>query len=89
MDTKHTPHSETKYKHNANSKMVFHKAAFNHPHSSTYTHDTPTQQAPIKQMTYTDEITITSTHNDINIEKANIQSFLHEIRMQKIRAIWT
>ena len=43
-----------------------------------YTSDTPTTpQAPVKLTTYADEITITSTH--INIEKANIQSYLHEI----------
>ena len=73
-DAKHTPHSETKLQHNANSKMVFHKAAFYHPNSSTYTHLTP-----VKLTTYEDNITITSTHNDINIAKANIQSYLHEI----------
>ena len=32
-DAKHTPHSETKHQQNVNSKMVFHKAAFYHPHS--------------------------------------------------------
>ena len=37
-DAKHTPHSETKHQHTANSKMVFHKAVFYHPQSSTYTH---------------------------------------------------
>ena len=35
---KHTPHSETKHQHNANSKIVFHKAVCYHPHSSTYAH---------------------------------------------------
>ena len=35
---KYTPLSETKHQHNANSKMVFHKAACYHPHCSTYTH---------------------------------------------------
>ena len=35
---KHTPHSETKHQHNANSKLVFHKGACYHTHSSTYTH---------------------------------------------------
>ena len=44
-----------------------------------YTSDTPTPQAPVNLTTYTDDITITSTHNDINIAKANIQSYLHEI----------
>ena len=43
------------------------------------TSDTPTPQAPVKLTTYADDITITSTHNDINIAKANIQSYLHEI----------
>ena len=37
-NAKHTPHSEIKHKHNANSKIVFHKAVFYHPHSSTYIH---------------------------------------------------
>ena len=45
-----------------------------------YTSDTPTPHAPLKLTTYAD-ITITSTHNDINIAK--IQSYLHEIH------IWT
>ena len=44
-----------------------------------YTSDTPTPQAPVNLTTYADDITITSTHNDINIAKANIQSYLHEI----------
>ena len=44
-----------------------------------YTSDTPTPQAPVKLTTYADDITITSTRNDINIAKANIQSYLHEI----------
>ena len=44
-----------------------------------YTYDTPTPQAPVKVTTYADDIVITSTHNDINIAKANIQSYLHEI----------
>ena len=43
-----------------------------------YTSDTPTPQAPVKQTTYADDITRTSTHNDINIAKAHIQSYLHE-----------
>ena len=42
-----------------------------------YTHLTP--QAPVKLVTYADDITITSTHNDIIIAKANTQSYLHEI----------
>ena len=70
---KHTPHSETKHQHNSNSKMVF------TPLINIYTSDTPTPQAPVKLTTYADDITITSTHNDINIAKANIQSYLHEI----------
>ena len=41
-----------------------------------YTSDS---QTPVKLTTYADDITITSTHNDINIAKANIQSYLHEI----------
>ena len=44
-----------------------------------YTSDTPTPQAPVKLTTSADDITITSTHTDINIAKANIQSYLHEI----------
>ena len=44
-----------------------------------YTSDTPTPQAPVKLTTYADDITITSTHNDINMAKANIQSYLHGI----------
>ena len=44
-----------------------------------YTSDTPTPQAPVKFTTYVDDITITSTHNDIHIVKTNIQSYLHEI----------
>ena len=44
-----------------------------------YTSGTPTPQAPVKLTTYADDINITSTHNDINIAKANIQSYLHEI----------
>ena len=44
-----------------------------------YTSDTPTPQAPVKLTTYGDDTTITSTHNDINIAKANIQSYLHKI----------
>ena len=31
-----------------------------------YTSDTPTPQAPVKLTPYADDITITSTHNDIN-----------------------
>ena len=38
VGAKQTPLSETKHQHNANLKMVFHKAACYHPHSSTYTH---------------------------------------------------
>ena len=34
--TKHTLRSETKPKHNANSKLLFHKAAFYHLYYSTY-----------------------------------------------------
>ena len=34
----HTPHSETKHQRNANSEMVFHKAASYHPHFSIYRH---------------------------------------------------
>ena len=34
-----------------------------------YTSDTPTPQAPLKLMTYAGDITITSTHSDINITK--------------------
>ena len=37
-----------------------------------YTSDTPTPQAPVKLTTYADDITITSTHNDINIAITNI-----------------
>ena len=37
-----------------------------------YTSDTPTPQASVKLTTYTYDITITSTHNDINIAKAYI-----------------
>ena len=44
-----------------------------------YTSDTPTPQAPVKLTTYADDITITSTQNDIIIAKANILSYLHEI----------
>ena len=44
-----------------------------------YTSDTPTLQILVKLTTYTDDITITSTHNDINIARANIQSYLHDI----------
>ena len=44
-----------------------------------YTSDIPTPQAPVKLTTYTDDITITSTHNDINIAKANILSYLQKI----------
>ena len=44
-----------------------------------YTSDIPTPQTPVKLTTYADDITITSTHNDIYIAKANIQSYLHEI----------
>ena len=44
-----------------------------------YTSDTPTPQVPVKLTIYADDITITSTHNDINIAKANIQSYLHDI----------
>ena len=43
-----------------------------------YTSGTPTPQAPVKLTTYAEDITITSTHNDINIF-LNIQSYLHEI----------
>ena len=46
---------------------------------SIYTSDTPTQQATVKITTYADDITIISAHNDINIVKANIQPYLHEI----------
>ena len=45
-----------------------------------YTSDTTTPQVPVKLTTYEDDITITSTHNDINIAKASIQSYLHELR---------
>ena len=48
---------------------------------NVYTSDTPTPHAPVKLTTYADDITITSTHNDINIAKANIQSYLHEIHL--------
>ena len=34
---------------------------------NTYTYDTTTPQAPVKLRTYTDNIAITSTHNDMNI----------------------
>ena len=44
-----------------------------------YTPDTPTPQVQVKLTTYADDITITSTHNDINIAKTNIKSYLHEI----------
>ena len=44
-----------------------------------YTSDTPTPQAPVKLTTYAYDITIASLHNDINVAKANIQSYLHEI----------
>ena len=44
-----------------------------------YTSDTPTPLAPVKLTTYADDITIKSTHSDINIAKGNIQSYLHEI----------
>ena len=44
-----------------------------------YTSNTPTPQAPVKLTTYADDITITSTHSDINIAKANIKSYLHKI----------
>ena len=44
-----------------------------------YTSDSPTPHAPVKLTTYADDITITSTHNAINIAKANTQSYLHEI----------
>ena len=47
--------------------------------SNLYTSDIPTPQTPVKLTTYADDTTITSTHNDINIEKANIQSYLCEI----------
>ena len=54
---KHTPRSETIHQHNANSNIVFHKAACYHPHSSTYTHLTlRTPRAPVKLTTYTDDI---------------------------------
>ena len=43
-----------------------------------YTSDTPTQTS-LKLTTYADDITKTSTHNDINIANANIQSYLQEI----------
>ena len=72
-------HSETKYQHNANSKLVFYKTTFNHPHYSTYTHLTLQPTPQVKLMTYADDITITSTYNDINIAKANIQSYLWEM----------
>ena len=42
-----------------------------------YTPDTPTPQAQVKLVTYMDDITITSTHNDIT--KADMQSYLREI----------
>ena len=44
-----------------------------------HTSDTPAPQAPVKLTTYADDITITSTHSDINIAKENIQSYLHKI----------
>ena len=49
------------------------------PHFLTYTHLTPTPHAPVKLTNYRDDITITSTHNEINITNASIQSYLHEI----------
>ena len=42
-----------------------------------YTSDTPTPQAPVKLTTYAYHITITSTHNEINITKTNIQSYTY------------
>ena len=76
----HTPHSQTKHKHNANSKNHVPQGGLLSPTLfNIYTSDTPTPQAPVKLTTYAHNITITSTHNDINIAKANIQSYLHEI----------
>ena len=46
--------NKTKYQQNANSKRVFHKAAFY-----------------LRLTTYADNITITSTYNEINIAKAD------------------
>ena len=54
-------------------------SGLSHTLFNIYTFDTPTPQAPVKLTTYADDITITSTPNDINIAKANIQSYLHEI----------
>ena len=65
---------------NAHSKMVFPQVdVLSHTLFNIYISGTPTPQAPVKLTTYADDITITSTHNDINIAKANIHSYLHEI----------
>ena len=46
---------------------------------TTFRNKTSTPQAPVKLTTYADDITITSTHNDINIAKTIIKSYLLEI----------
>ena len=70
--TPNIPHTIIKYIANYIKGCVLSPTLFN-----IYTSDTPTSQAPVKLTTYADDITITSTHNDI--AKANIQSYLHEI----------
>ena len=77
---KHTPHSETKRQHHAQFKTgVPQGAVLSHTLLNIYTSDTPTPRAPVKLTTYADEITIPSTHNNINIAKANIPSYQQEI----------
>ena len=53
------------------STTLIQGGVLSHTLFNIYTSDTPTPQVPVKPTTYADYITITSTHNDINIAKSN------------------
>ena len=73
-NAKLTLHSKAKHQHSANSKLVFHKAAYYHIHYSTYTHQKCKQHKPNKTIFFPKTHI---KHLDNTTICINIQSNIH------------
>ena len=86
-DANPTQHTETTLPYNVNLKFAFPKMASSHPHYLTFTLQIYPPRAAIQVMTYTADISITSTHTSTSATKKYIQLYLHKVLSGKIITI--